>query len=296
MIIFSVDDGLLPEHDKARMRSSGGSSGQQNFVVPKIEHDSESPWYIESLYELIYFHCPQEGCDFVTNNKQKFIYHACESHPESMDYLKNIRDGSTDDILCPWNYMGGRGGGSSSRYNDDSYYGSNEDVKYEGDDFDPDDYGIVERKPRISEYDQLEPEVLINQNDDDDDMDDNYDPKAYLNEDIGEFVEVTVDKPSRASVWKNFLLNKATGAGKCKHCGKIMTRNTTSMRRHLKSFHGIEDEVISKTNTSTDGENNSMKTESQDNSEYDVNTPFPKLENPIGKIIMNHDTMPLKYI
>ena len=158
-----------------------------------------------------------------------------------------------------------------------------ENVKYEGDEFDSEEYGI-ERKPRISEY-QLEPEVLINQNDDDDN-DDNYeDSKMYQSEDLGEFVEVDVNKPSRASVWKNFLLNKATGAGKCKHCGKIMTRNTTSMRRHLKSFHGIEDEVISKTNTSTDGENNSMKTESQDNSEYDVNTPFPKLENPIGKIM-----------
>ena len=52
-----------------------------------------------------------------------------------MDYLKSIRDGSTDDILCPWNYMG------SSKY-DDSYYGgndgdmTNENVKYEGDEFD----------------------------------------------------------------------------------------------------------------------------------------------------------------
>merc|ERR1711936_1045820 len=109
-------------------------------------------------------------------------------------------------------------------------------------------------------------------------MDDNYDPKAYLNEDIGEFVEVTVDKPSRASVWKNFLLNKATGAGKCKHCGKIMTRNTTSMRRHLKSFHGIEEENVK--NTSTEENSTSIaKIESQDNSEYDVNKPFPKLEN-----------------
>ena len=244
-------------------------------MIPKIEHDPESPWYIESLYELIYFHCP--SCDYQTNHKQKFIYHACESHPESMDYLKNVRDGSTDDILCPWNYMG------SSRY-DDSYYGNddmtNENVKFEGDDFDSEEYGI-ERKPRISEY-QLEPEVLINQNDDDDD--DNYDDsKMYQNEDIGEFVEVDVNKPSRASVWKNFLLNKATGAGKCKHCGKIMTRNTTSMRRHLKSFHGIEEENVK--NTSTDENNTSIaKIESQDNSEYDVNKPFPKLENlPLGK-------------
>ena len=47
-----------------------------------------------------YFNCP--SCIFKNNSKQEFINHACESHPETIEHLKNIRDKSLADIVLPW--------------------------------------------------------------------------------------------------------------------------------------------------------------------------------------------------
>ena len=118
-------------------------------------------------------------------------------------------------------------------------------VKYEQGEMDSHEY---ETKPQISDY-QLQPEVEINHQNQNDDTNsksmneniggENMGSEDMDREDMGEFEDVINAKPSQSTVWKNFLLNKATGATKCKHCSKIMTRNTTSMRRHLKSLHQI---------------------------------------------------------
>ena len=60
----------------------------------------ENPWNIQSIYDLQYFRCP--SCEYCDNSKQQFVNHAYESHPNCIDYLLNIKDGSFDDILCPW--------------------------------------------------------------------------------------------------------------------------------------------------------------------------------------------------
>ena len=60
----------------------------------------ETPWNIISIYELQYFNCP--SCIFKNNSKQEFINHACESHPEIIEHLKNIQDKSLADIVLPW--------------------------------------------------------------------------------------------------------------------------------------------------------------------------------------------------
>ena len=62
---------------------------------------SENPWNINSLYEFQYFNCP--SCEFKHGIKQDFVYHAYQHHPESIDYLTNISDGSLKDVLSPWN-------------------------------------------------------------------------------------------------------------------------------------------------------------------------------------------------
>ena len=60
----------------------------------------DNPWNIQSIYELQYFNCP--SCIFKNSSKQEFIDHACEIHPESIDYLSKIFDDSLSDVSCPW--------------------------------------------------------------------------------------------------------------------------------------------------------------------------------------------------
>lgn len=61
----------------------------------------ESPWNIQSIYDLQYFICP--ACIYKINSKQEIITHAYEYHPESIDFLANICDNSLSDVVCPWN-------------------------------------------------------------------------------------------------------------------------------------------------------------------------------------------------
>ena len=59
-----------------------------------------NPWSINSIYALQYFNCP--CCAFKTRSKQQVITHAYQVHPESEEYLANIRDNSLADVWCPW--------------------------------------------------------------------------------------------------------------------------------------------------------------------------------------------------
>ena len=61
----------------------------------------ENPWHVKSIYEFQYFNCP--NCNYKDQSKQEFIYHAHEIHPEAINHLNVIQDGSLRDIICPWN-------------------------------------------------------------------------------------------------------------------------------------------------------------------------------------------------
>ena len=58
-----------------------------------------NPWNIQSLYDLQYYNCP--SCIYKINSKQEFVNHAYDFHPESEEYLRNIKDGSISDIDLP---------------------------------------------------------------------------------------------------------------------------------------------------------------------------------------------------
>ena len=60
----------------------------------------ENPWNIGSIYELQYFVCPT--CVFKNQSKQDIINHAYEFHPDSIEFLNNIKDNSLENIVCPW--------------------------------------------------------------------------------------------------------------------------------------------------------------------------------------------------
>ena len=65
-----------------------------------IETKIENPWDVQSLYEFLYFNCPT--CSFKHNLKQDFLVHIFNIHTESVNYLRNISDGSTSDVTLPW--------------------------------------------------------------------------------------------------------------------------------------------------------------------------------------------------
>ena len=61
---------------------------------------NENPWEVESIYEFYYFNCPT--CSYKHCSKQDFVNHVIEIHPESVDSLKKICDGSLSNVTIPW--------------------------------------------------------------------------------------------------------------------------------------------------------------------------------------------------
>ena len=60
-----------------------------------------NPWNIKSIYDLQYFNCP--SCVFKDPSEQEIINHAYEFHPESIEFLENIRnDCLMYGIVWPW--------------------------------------------------------------------------------------------------------------------------------------------------------------------------------------------------
>ena len=74
--------------------------------LPKVEPEEPSdwfttnPWDVKTVYNFQYFNCPE--CMFKVKEKQDFINHAFQSHPDSVEYLNSIKDGSLADIAVPW--------------------------------------------------------------------------------------------------------------------------------------------------------------------------------------------------
>ena len=262
-------------------------------MVSKIEN----PWDVVSLYEYQFFICP--SCSYKNDHKQDFVNHTFQTHPESVDYFRNISDGSLSDINIPWENSLLELNVDEINTDDDNEYSveriidkqydlngqvkylikwkgyddsdstwepienlycldmieefeKNHETKKEIQTFVPikeEDHSYLETLDSFEEdysvhedikserIDLVSVDNMTNKNDDNN----HEDSKMYQKEDIEEFEEVDVEKPRLSSVWKNFLINKASSAGKCKHCDKIMAISTSSMRKHLKRFHEIED-------------------------------------------------------
>ena len=77
---------------------------EENFGL-KEEILNVNPWQVSSLYQFQYFCCP--CCVFRVENKQDFVDHTINLHPESIEHLIKIKDDSLSDIMCPWNNKNG---------------------------------------------------------------------------------------------------------------------------------------------------------------------------------------------
>ena len=63
--------------------------------------EEDNPWNVESLYDLQFFNCPSPFCIYKNSSKQEFVNHAFYFHPESEQYLRNLKDYSLIDVDIP---------------------------------------------------------------------------------------------------------------------------------------------------------------------------------------------------
>ena len=62
----------------------------------RVKDENSNPWSASSIYDFYYFCCPE--CDEKSRSKQDFINHASTYHSEALETLRQISDGSLDDI------------------------------------------------------------------------------------------------------------------------------------------------------------------------------------------------------
>ena len=86
-------------------------------------------WKIQSLYELQYYNCP--ACHYKNRSNQEFINHAYETHPESIENLKNITDVSMEGVKYPWDDIDIKAEESDNDYLDDDVPENNADFPFE---------------------------------------------------------------------------------------------------------------------------------------------------------------------
>ena len=89
-----------------------------------------SPWDVKTLFQFQYFNCPE--CLFKVHEKQTFVDHAFDSHPESVKFLDIIEDESMTDISLPWS--------GNIKVEPEIVSDSKEDVEDDDDDFDMNEY------------------------------------------------------------------------------------------------------------------------------------------------------------
>ena len=74
--------------------------GSDVVQILKMKPIDLNPWNVHSLYDFCtYFNCP--CCEYKNSSKQDFVHHAYCFHPESDKYLRNITDGSINDVDFP---------------------------------------------------------------------------------------------------------------------------------------------------------------------------------------------------
>ena len=211
----------------------------------QYEITEENPWNILSLYEFLVFDCP--SCAYKSNLKQEFIYHLCELHPEAIENLKNISDGSTSDIICPWEETDVKFE-ASENYADENY-----DIFLEAN----------SNEPKI----EIKNEMIIE--------DDYYDANTKTTVESGE----NFHKKSKYLEYFNIKDNAAI----CLTCDAIIKctdGSTSAMKYHAEKKHSIKIEnnrsnnLLKVFSKSVVDDENSLKKKSKYSEYFDIRGPI----------------------
>ena len=73
----------------------------ENVANSDTSGELNNVWNVNSIYDLQFFNCPDEQCNFKHSSKQEFIDHVCDNHAEYLILRNSISDGSLDDINNP---------------------------------------------------------------------------------------------------------------------------------------------------------------------------------------------------
>ena len=218
----------------------------------------ENPWNVQSIYDLLYFNCP--SCVYKNHSKQNFINHASDFHPESIEFLRKIKD-SLIDIVCPWELESKNRVKAENQQPEENYEmdksifntGTIHDIKNEK----IEDININVNQYCIPGDEAIEPNIVIKS--EQQENEDNYDKisntETVMNIEDQKFDDIdnNIDHfdPSKSIThnsdgFGHFLLVSDPLSVKpqnnCKICGKTFSR-AKDVQKHLKNIHGGGDLV-----------------------------------------------------
>ena len=208
--------------DEVVSKIIAGSEMNKHNLDVKQESIDVNPWNITSLHDLQYFICP--SCDFQNSSKQTFVCHAFASHPEAVDFLKNISDGSLDNVLCPWNSQEGIMGNSNTMDTPDITW------SYEG------TSNFKTSKEKASDDDDIDQDDPLKANSENED--------TSFNEINSETIKMEVVDNLYHSAVMERNENEETPKlpHKCQYCGKCFANNG-KLDLHVDIFHEFKCEL-----------------------------------------------------
>ena len=187
---------------------------------------NENPWEVESIYEFYYFNCPT--CSYKHCSKQDFVNHVIEIHPESVDSLKKICDGSLSNVSIPWEPE------NDYEYYEQKLISDNLKVEFNDNLVEENDYeNFIEPNSEDYEsdsdsYDEEEEKISLK--------------REYLEGEEGDEKSHKCDSCSKSfnAAYKLKIHIHTVHEGhkdfKCDSCGKLFSR-TEHLKKHIHTVH-----------------------------------------------------------
>ena len=195
-----------------------------------MREPNKDPWNVQSIYDLQFFNCP--SCEFKDFSKQDFINHAHLSHFGSIKHLMNIKDGSLDDIFCPWNHQSNENNLEEKDNNTDIINEFKVDIDENNIHFDEND--IEENNDNLFQIHKVGEEEEDNTN---------VDSSFYFEDETNEIdikPSIIIPQIDKTKCKLTVQLEQIQlGYFECAHCEKIFEYEVL-LNIHCREYHGIK--------------------------------------------------------
>ena len=192
-----------------------------------MKEPNKNPWDVQSIYDLHFFNCP--SCEFKDFSKQDFINHAHLSHFGAIKYLMNIKDGSLDDIVCPWNHQP----------NENKFEQKNNDIN-------TNEFKLKTDIDENNFEENNDNQVEIHQ-EEEDDNNTNHDSSFYFEDESNEIdmkTSIIIPQIDKTKCKLTVQLERIQlGYYECGHCEKIFEYEPL-LNIHCREYHDIKNKEI----------------------------------------------------